>query len=481
MDFLWALLSLCIFLASSAVLRRALEKRILYRYSPLRPEPSSIRLLRLLPHADETAVIQCELFDYSLQSSSQRTHQYEALSYVWGSPEGKLPIMIGGCAFDVTVNLHAALLRMRNHAMERVLWVDAICIDQDNLKEKEDQIQFMAEIFGQARQVVVWLGEAAEDSDLALEQIRSGDSLDDDGGSVDPLNDDPMQQAILALLERPWFRRIWILQEVAAARHILVMCGAAEIDGHGFCLGVDLLEGIFGTRADLHSLIRSVTYLMKGAIFRPVMSKASSTSRAICPLGELMDMYHSHEATKRHDKVYALLGMSSDDHSKANLSPNYGVPWEDLLQRLVKFLLPGTISVETWGDQGIASIRIKGCMLGYVSSTERSVISDGRRSVEVVCKNISGELGDIKVSKANWNLKLSATPVQKGDLICLLQGASKPTIIRVCKDCFTIIIMITVSPPEIIQSKWNEFDANWPKNLESKKLSACDFLLVWDW
>jgi hypothetical protein len=70
-----------------------------------------------------------------------------------------------------------------------------------------------------------------------------------------------------------------------------------------------------------------VTYLIREAIFRPeyLMGSSSRSSLDICPLGELMDMYHAYRATKRHDKVYALLGISLDDLSKVNLLPNYKV------------------------------------------------------------------------------------------------------------------------------------------------------------
>lgn len=107
-----------------------------YCYSPLPSEHDGIRLLRLLPHEDDKADIHCELFEYSLWSS-HKTHMYEALSYVWGNPKVQLDIFINGHSFAVTINLYAALLQLRNHAMDRILWVDAICINQENQKEKE--------------------------------------------------------------------------------------------------------------------------------------------------------------------------------------------------------------------------------------------------------------------------------------------------------------------------------------------------------
>ena len=177
-----------------------------YRYSPLSPGDASIRLLRLMPHEDKAADIQCELFEYSLKNSCNKVHLYEALSYVWGNPESTRPLFIHNHSFDVTVNLHAALSYLRNHSMERILWIDAICIDQANREEKEHQIQFMAKIYGQAHRVVIWLGEVADDSDLALEAIRVAGSKK----SKHSLDRERIQPAVLALLQRPWFQRIWV-------------------------------------------------------------------------------------------------------------------------------------------------------------------------------------------------------------------------------------------------------------------------------
>lgn len=177
-----------------------------YRHSPLPSGYGSIRLLRLMPHEDETADIQCELFEYSLKNSCKGIHLYEALSYVWGDPENRRSLSMHNHRFDVTVNLHAALSHLRNHSMERILWIDALCIDQTNQEEKEHQIQFMAKIYGQAQRVVVWLGEVADDSDLALEAIRVAGSRN----FAHSLNSEKIQPAVLKLLERPWFRRIWV-------------------------------------------------------------------------------------------------------------------------------------------------------------------------------------------------------------------------------------------------------------------------------
>jgi hypothetical protein len=94
---------------------------------------------------------------------------------------------------------------------------------------------------------------------------------------------------------------------------------------------------------------------------------------------------------------YALLGMSSDDLSKAGLSPNYDVPWKELLQQLVKFLLCEQVSVETWDNREIAIIKSKGGVIGLVSSVEKSW--DDRQNVGIITPEHLGSLDSPSLSK----------------------------------------------------------------------------------
>jgi hypothetical protein len=114
---------------------------------------------------------------------------------------------------------------------------------------------------------------------------------------------------------------------VAAARYILILYSSTEINRYAFCLGLELLKGFYKTYSDLQRLIYLVTYLIKGAIFRPkyVLSRPERVSLDIYPLGKLIDIYHTYEATMPHNKIYTLLGISLDNLSAANLSPNYSI------------------------------------------------------------------------------------------------------------------------------------------------------------
>lgn len=185
-------------------------------YSPLLKQGNT-RLLRLLPHKDTEAPIQCQLFEYPLQEPNRGAHLYDALSYVWGSEEDKQPIFIrlddkvDGSTENyrrllVTANLRAALSHLRDRFLERVIWIDAVCINQKDDDEKGRQVQSMAKIYACANRVIVWLGEAASDSDKALIAIRKVAKARRES----PIIDKPTLQAIFALLERQWFQRIWV-------------------------------------------------------------------------------------------------------------------------------------------------------------------------------------------------------------------------------------------------------------------------------
>jgi hypothetical protein len=200
MDPIWAV--------TWAAIYHQVVKGIPYYHPSIPPGNDNIRLLRLIPNKNETAIIKCELLNYSLEPS-KGTHPYEALSYVWGNPNDTVPIFTDSHVLSVSTNLYAALSRLRDRDFARTLWVDAICIDQANQEEKEHQIQSMAKIYGHASRVVVWLGEAADDSDLALEAIRLAGAKK----STNSVDSERTQQAVLALLRRPWFRRIWVCEQ----------------------------------------------------------------------------------------------------------------------------------------------------------------------------------------------------------------------------------------------------------------------------
>jgi hypothetical protein len=201
-----------------------------YTYRPLRPEPNSTRLLQVAPGANGSE-IHCLIFDHTIQRD-QVCSPYEALSYVWGDPKERRRIFLSDTSangspqgdisyLDITMNLYAALQRLRNPTFPRLLWADAVCIDQENMQERAAQVRSMATIYLFASRVVVWLGEETDNSAFALAVIeraaqdrRRSMSTNKLVHKLDASNFQTVtveaRKAILNLMNRAWFHRIWV-------------------------------------------------------------------------------------------------------------------------------------------------------------------------------------------------------------------------------------------------------------------------------
>ena len=152
--------------------------------------------------------------------------------------------------------------------------------------------------------------------------------------------------------------------------------------------------------------------------------------------------------------------------------------WEDLLQRLTKFLLCETVSVKTWPDTEIAVIRSKGRILGKVSLEKSGITWEDRHDVNIIFQNTLAQPGYIKEWSAHWTLHASAKFIRNGDLVCLLQGASELTIVRPRKDHF---VVITIAATPTVETQTGSGYIKWPELLRSITIFPRDFLLIWDW
>jgi hypothetical protein len=133
-------------------------------------DSDSIRLLVLTPGAGDDP-IQCRL-----KSAPIARYRYEALSYTWGPPEPRADIRCGSNMLRVTQNCYDALVHLRDPAHSRVLWIDAIYINQKSLSERNRQVKLMDQIYSQADKVLVWLGTGSEKTDAAIECIHKLES-----------------------------------------------------------------------------------------------------------------------------------------------------------------------------------------------------------------------------------------------------------------------------------------------------------------
>jgi Heterokaryon incompatibility protein (HET) len=181
-------------------------------YQPLDPSRLELRRLTLSPAG----------FDDNLYGtldivSLNDRPNYDALSYVWGEDLARTPMIIGGTEISITPNLDDALRHLRHRLLTRSIWVDAICIDQKNLVERADQVKFMRQIYRQASRTLVWLGSSGNDSDIAMRSIQN---LDEKYWQTYEF-----EIQFMEILYRPWFTRIWVVQEFVLGKNPRIGCG----------------------------------------------------------------------------------------------------------------------------------------------------------------------------------------------------------------------------------------------------------------
>jgi hypothetical protein len=188
------------------------------------------RLLQLLPTEDPRMPVRCKLLQYRLS----RGLPYEAISYVWGDAAvSQMEIFCNDQRVLVTCNLHAGLIRLRLAGTIRILWVDALCINQADDREKSWQVPLMGDIFSGAERVIAWLGlTESTTADTSLKAIdciieaigpsptKARAYVDAIAGGRRPLSDldidfsDTVWKSFEILFSNPFFERIWYDQRL---------------------------------------------------------------------------------------------------------------------------------------------------------------------------------------------------------------------------------------------------------------------------
>lgn len=309
-----------------------------YQYNPL-SGPGSIRLLILEP-ANFDDIISCSLSSVLLTACPP----YEALSYAWGTSEKSHVVFHGKERIPVTENLHAALKQFRFPDEPRTLWVDAICINQQDVPERNQQVQIMGTIFKNAECVLVWLGEGMDGYEEVFELIESFNGNTETevfGVNLLEMNyltniaasiilRESLLKALSSFFERSWFRRVWVIQEVAVASNIQVACGPracqwAAISRLAFYLDNNGLSGFFGGYKSIKSM-KSMTVIRR-------MVNDDGIQADLLGVLYLLSYTENFECTVPHDKVFALLGLTSLV-SAAGITVDYGLPCEKIFTDL---------------------------------------------------------------------------------------------------------------------------------------------------
>lgn len=317
-------------------------------YEPLGKR--QIRLISIDRSSPTSQTIACRLITHDLDEAPP----YKALSYVWGDPEVTCTITINGLPVEKTANLVAALSRLRD-LDEADYWIDAICIDQRNKAEKSEQVQLMGEIYGKAVEATAWLGPGTDDSALAMtslaqwsmagsyylllrKQIQDNISASTEAerglrmlvfertSAMRDLIQSVLRtihnpygvaegQALANLFQRPYWKRIWIIQELTLSRHVTLHCGESECKFSTFVPMVMLmmecdernmwiyfgLDGLEPVKLHMSNVVMGVQPTM--------LTAGGATDIMRHNLPKLLQMTASALATNPRDKVYALLSL----------------------------------------------------------------------------------------------------------------------------------------------------------------------------
>lgn len=257
---------------------------------------------------------------------------YEALSYTWGPTNGAdlfVKILMDSEAYRVAIrpNLDSALRKLRHPDDNRLLWIDAICIDQDNRDEKSSQIPMMWEIYNTAFNVCIWLGRHEDDSERAMKFITECLDLPNFDRLVrDSLNSSDWA-ALSALARRPWFSRRWIVQEIAVAKNATLHCGDSSVNWRDFADAISLFSS---KQPDIRQLFRQSTKFRNHPDYLGHVTELAATRLVaeadnifrksddgrimehMLSLEALMSNLSAFEATDPHDTVYAILWVAND-------------------------------------------------------------------------------------------------------------------------------------------------------------------------
>ncbi|TRX87933.1 hypothetical protein FHL15_011165 [Xylaria flabelliformis] len=319
--------------------------------TPLDKESKQIRLLLVRPLCDGDEVT-CHIKLHSLLNGDST---YEAVSYAWSHVKGKKSIVIDDEKVEIPAAAEEVIRYLRYAKEPRVIWVDAICINQEDIREKGHQIALMHEIYKTASRTVVWLGQADEataEAFRSLELVHGQMSEETDGGdklrevlygepnifqySKTALPTECNFAALKKFCKRVWFRRLWVVQEVVLASTGVVYCGVFSMPL------IRLARAAVWVHHKQHSLPFDLD-AEQGMLNASYMSayidkKQGHFSRLHGPapyLADLFRYFHSFRVSEPRDKVYAILGLtrfsSLDQALPASLVPNYEKPLGEVL------------------------------------------------------------------------------------------------------------------------------------------------------
>jgi hypothetical protein len=275
---------------------------------------------------------------------------YEALSYTWGDGQCKVKIQLNGVLTQISSDLEIALRALQRLPETRSgmkYWIDALCINQKDLDEQSVQVKRMKSIYGSARSVVVWLGPRSGDDDVAFETMRRlyRDKTKNNWLVIPSGFGAEHWRALCNFMRKPYWNRLWIIQELAANRHsTLFICGEEEITRETLRLAAQCCQKIYKEDAP-YARQQTDLWEITSRLLR-LINLTSDVPKDVM-LRKALSLSRQAMASKEKDKVYGILALLDDSISR-QVDPNYEnlVTIQDVFTALTIAIIEATKSVE---------------------------------------------------------------------------------------------------------------------------------------
>lgn len=320
-------------------------------YEDLGSSSAQIRLIKLRrDDTNRSGLVSGELATFSL--SDPQCPPFTTVSYTWGNSKeyGDEPIQLNGQDKLVLKNVLALLRMLCCTSSEDFdlavdwFWIDSICINQDNLSERSSQVKLMGQVYRQAKATIVWLCEGSDDTNTAIELLshladRRFDLRKDykKRGKRMPadLADHPGWEALERILELPWWRRVWTLQEFLLAKELTFYCGAQAISRRLFRKALHSLE----LCGPLEDYIRKAAWITAWNRRRLIQWWEQDHNRPKMSLVSLMAFCGDYETTDPRDRIWAVHGLAREEDRDMTGRPTYCYDERSLYTGLVQAFL----------------------------------------------------------------------------------------------------------------------------------------------
>ncbi len=292
---------------------------------------NSIRLFELLP-GRWSETIRCNISQYAIH----RRPPYVALSYTWGSSENSKSIFLNSMPFQIRENLWSFLWHLRSEENSQMLWADAICINQNDVQEKNFQVTLMGQIYERAEAVYAWLSGKSKTFDNAFEFLNViTDAVTEwpraaRWKSMCKQNDRWLK--LLHTFSLPYWRRMWIVQEVILNSYLWIHYGWKKINWRK-------IEDAVRT-AGLHENKfpeRWFDQLIEAPGLKLTVRRYSELSMQKLGLDALINEFRDQQCVDPRDRVYALLELGEGCKELNGLSPDYSKPLAAVFHDTLRF------------------------------------------------------------------------------------------------------------------------------------------------